>query len=146
MPATTPPEIPIPQVISRDAALDALDRVLAGQAFANASRLRDLLTFLVQRTLDPDRGRLKEQEVGAAVYGRELSYDPHTDPVVRVAARQLRFKLTDYYVTEGQADPVRIDLPKGGYIVTFTLREGTSLPNAIKRCAPDSLPAMLPPS
>jgi TolB-like protein/Flp pilus assembly protein TadD len=73
---------------------------------------------------------LKEQEVGAAVYGRELSYDPHTDPVVRVAARQLRFKLTDYYVTEGQADPVRIDLPKGGYTVTFTLREGTSLPNA----------------
>jgi TolB-like protein len=119
MSADTPGRPPI----SRAEAHDALQRVLAGQVFANAARLRDLLAFLVQRTLDAERGRLKEQEVGSAVYGREVSYDPHIDPVVRVAARQLRFKLTDYYITEGKTDPVRIELPKGGYTVTFTAQE-----------------------
>jgi TolB-like protein len=111
------------RTVPREAALDALDRVLVSKAFGGASRLRELLRFLVQRTLDADRGRLKEQEVGAAVYGRELSYDPHTDPVVRVAARQLRFKLADYYATEGQSDPVLITLPKGGYMAAFAARE-----------------------
>lgn len=109
--------------ISREAALDELRRVLASQAFANAARLRELLSFVVRRSLDSDSGRLKEQEIGATVYGRELSYDPHSDPVVRVAARQLRFKLADYYAAEGQADPVRISLPKGGYVVAFSAHE-----------------------
>jgi TolB-like protein/Flp pilus assembly protein TadD len=114
--------------ISREAALDALRRVLGSRAFANASRLRELLSFVVQRSLDSDLGRLKEQEVGAEVYGRELSYDPHSDPVVRVAARQLRFKLTDYYAVEGQVDPVRISLPKGGYVVAFTALDVPAAP------------------
>jgi TolB-like protein/Flp pilus assembly protein TadD len=122
--------------ISNEAALDALHRVLGSQAFANAARLRELLDFVVQRTLDSDLGRLKEQEVGAAVYGRELSYDPHTDPVVRVAARQLRFKLTDYYAGEGQADPVRISLPKGGYVAVFSAGEALAGPAVPETPAP----------
>ncbi len=128
MPENAPPEATPHAAISREAALDALRRVLASQAFANASRLRELLTFVARRTLDPEPGRLKEQEVGGAVYGRDLSYDPHNDPVVRVAARQLRFKLADYYAAEGQADPVRISLPKGGYAVAFAPGKAAQAP------------------
>ena len=128
MAENTTSEVHPNRTISREAALDALHRVLGSHAFANARRLRELLSFVVQRTLDSDPGRLKEQEVGAEVYGRELSYDPHNDPVVRVAARQLRFKLTDYYAVEGQADPVRISLPKGGYVVAFAAQDVVAAP------------------
>ncbi|HEX5229160.1 MAG TPA: hypothetical protein VFW44_15700 [Bryobacteraceae bacterium] len=54
------------------------------------------------------------------MFGREPDYDPRVDPVVRVQARLLRFKLHEYHVTAGQADNVRIDLPKGSYLAAFS--------------------------
>ena len=53
------------------------------------------------------------------VFGRKPSYDPRLDGVVRVEAVKLRSRLKDYYETDGAADPVRIDLPKGGYLPCF---------------------------
>ena len=45
--------------------------------------------------------------------------DPRFDGVVRVEAVKLRSRLKEYCETEGDADPVRIDLPKGGYLPCF---------------------------
>ncbi|MGO7917282.1 hypothetical protein ACC702_38380, partial [Rhizobium ruizarguesonis] len=42
------------------------------------------------------------------------------DPVVRIEAGRLRRSLERYYLVAGQQDPVRIDIPKGGYVPTFT--------------------------
>ena len=47
-----------------------------------------------------------------AVYGRNPSYDPKADSIVRAEASRLRAKLREYYDTEGQMDPLRIELPK----------------------------------
>jgi TolB-like protein len=38
---------------------------------------------------------------------------------LRVEAVKLRSRLKEYYETEGAADPIRIDLPKGGYLPCF---------------------------
>jgi serine/threonine-protein kinase len=62
----------------------------------------------VERTLEGRGDHLKEYLLGVEVFGRDGAYDPRIDPVVRVEARQLRFKLTEYYATEGRDDPVRI--------------------------------------
>ena len=40
------------------------------------------------------------------VFGREDSFDPRTDPIVRVQARRLRARLDRYYREEGHADDV----------------------------------------
>jgi hypothetical protein len=61
----------------------------------------------------------KETLLGVEVFGRNPAYDPRLDGVVRVEAVKLRSRLKDYYETEGAADPVRIDLPKGGYLPCF---------------------------
>src|SRR5262249_36049480 len=53
------------------------------------------------------------------VFDKETSFDPRVDPVVRVEAGRLRSKLREYYELEGQADSVRIDLPKGTYAPVF---------------------------
>jgi TolB-like protein/Flp pilus assembly protein TadD len=53
------------------------------------------------------------------VFARNPSYDPRVDPVVRVEARRLRYKLKEYYDTTGVADTLRITLPKGGYSLVF---------------------------
>jgi tetratricopeptide (TPR) repeat protein len=41
---------------------------------------------------------------------------------VRVQARQLRFKLREYYAGPGSAEQVRFDLPKGSYLPAFHLQ------------------------
>src|SRR6185503_14717253 len=41
---------------------------------------------------------------------------PKLDSTVRSEAARLRARLLDYYAGEGSTDPVRISLPKGGYI------------------------------
>ena len=100
----------------------ALQRVLASPAFARSDRHRRFLTFVVSETLAGHSATIKETVIAAEVYERSGSFDPQTDSLVRVEARKLRKRLDDYYVSEGAADPVRIDIPKGSYVPTFAFR------------------------
>ncbi|MCP5113413.1 MAG: hypothetical protein GY953_21475, partial [bacterium] len=54
-----------------------------------------------------------------AAFDRDASSDPRADATVRGEARRLRAKLREYYETEGQDDPVRIEVPKGSYVPAF---------------------------
>ena len=71
--------------------------------------------------------RLKESVLGVEVFERPPDYDPRADPIVRVEARRLRARLDEYYAGEGAAAPVRIEVPKGGYVPLFT---GAAVPHA----------------
>jgi len=65
-----------------------------------------------------DRDRLREQIIAEEVFGRR-DFDPQTDTIVRTQARRLRQRLSDYYRSEGQGQPVLIVIEKGGYVPTF---------------------------
>ncbi|HEY7679048.1 MAG TPA: hypothetical protein VIC04_00925, partial [Terriglobia bacterium] len=65
---------------------------------------------------------LKEYTVGLDVFGKPASYDPRQESVVRMHVGRLRQKLAEYYRTEGKDDPVIVDLPKGGFTLTFEPR------------------------
>jgi len=92
-----------------------LKRVLVSKAFRQVNRLPRFLTFIVEETLAGRGDLLKEYPVGVEVFGKESSFDPRMDPIVRVQARRLRMRLATYYQEEGQADELVIELPKGGY-------------------------------
>lgn len=100
-----------------------LDRILASTTFRQVDRLRRFLSFVVLETIEGRRDNLKEYVVGIQVFGKEPSFDPRTDPVVRVQARRLRSRLVRYYAEEGAADEVVIELPKGGYAPLFSRRQ-----------------------
>ena len=68
-------------------------------------------------------GELKEYVIGVQVFRKEESFDPRTDPIVRVQARRLRAKLVHYYQQEGPGDALVIELPKGGYAPVFRDRD-----------------------
>jgi len=51
-----------------------------------------------------------------------VSFDPAIDAIVRVEAARLRAKLREYYDREGRTDPVRFELPKGGYAIRMEWR------------------------
>jgi adenylate cyclase len=95
----------------------ALDRVLRSRCFEHAGRASDFLRFVVGKTLAGEGDRLKGHTIAVYVFGRPASFDAQSDPLVRVEALRLRQRLTEYYAGEGAADPVRLDLPRGGYAV-----------------------------
>lgn len=100
-----------------------LDRVLAADTFRQVDRLRRFLSFVVSESIAGHQNDLKEYVVGIQVFGKEASFDPRSDPVVRVQARRLRARLVKYYSEEGQGDEILIELPKGGYSPVFSRRE-----------------------
>ncbi|WP_158044841.1 hypothetical protein [Skermanella pratensis] len=104
-----------PQVIQ-----DALQRVIGSHEFINSERKRRFLKFIVQKTLAGHADQIKAYTIAVDVFGRDPSFDPGIDPVVRIEAGRLRRCLEHYYLTEGAADPVRITIPKGGYVPRFT--------------------------
>src|SRR5690349_6229286 len=102
---------------------DQLDRILRSDAFRQADRLKRFLTFIVREMTAGRGSELKEYVIGVQVFRKEESFDPRTDPIVRVQARRLRAKLVRYYREEGRADTIVIELPKGGYAPVIDRRD-----------------------
>jgi serine/threonine-protein kinase len=106
---------------------DQLARILASATFQQGDRLKRFLSFIVLEAIAGRQNELKEYVIGVQVFGKEDSFDPRTDPIVRVQARRLRAKLVTYYREEGRADELIVDLPKGGYAPVFKRREAPVL-------------------
>jgi serine/threonine-protein kinase len=104
-----------------------LSLVLKSRSFRQVDRLQRFLAFIVEETLAGRGDVLKEYPIGVDVFGKDSSFDPRMDPIVRVQARRLRIRLATYYRDEGQGDAIIIDLPKGGYSPIFRRAE-TSAP------------------
>src|SRR5262252_7609983 len=96
-----------------------LERVLASPGFARNDRLSGFLRFVVEGHLAGKDRELKESVIAVEVFGRSPGFDSRLDPVVRTEAVRLRARLSDYYLKEGKADPLVIELPKGGYVPRF---------------------------
>jgi hypothetical protein len=100
-----------------------VQRIIQSKAFRTSEVHRNLLNYLAEKSLSGTADSLKEYTVGLDVFAKPASYDPRQESVVRMHAARLRQKLAEYYRTEGLDDPVIVDLPKGGFKVTFQMRE-----------------------
>jgi serine/threonine-protein kinase len=116
--ATLPPDKLSDKVVRQQ-----LSRILASKTFLQVERLKRFVSFIVGETISGRSGDLKEYVIGVQVFGKEPSFDPRTDPIVRVQARRLRTRLARYYRDEGNNDELIVDLPKGGYAPVFRMRE-----------------------
>jgi hypothetical protein len=95
------------------------------------------MAYLAEKSLLGEAQNLKEYTVGLDVFGKPSTYDPRQESVVRMHVGRLRQKLTEYYRTEGVEDPVLLDLPKGGFALTFAPRPVPVEPEV----APPAIPA-----
>lgn len=98
---------------------EELNRVLQSQTFQKAPRLLSLLRYVAEKSLSGQTECLTEQQIGIHVFSRKPGYSSADDTIVRGSARHLRSRLEQYYREEGSHDPVRISIPKGGYVACF---------------------------
>src|SRR5215470_7713834 len=99
-----------------------IQRIVSSKAFKTSEVHRNLFNYLAEKSLAGEAHNLKEYTVGLDVFGKPASYDPRQESVVRMHVGRLRQKLAEYYRTEGVDDPVVVELPKGGFGLTFESR------------------------
>src|SRR4051812_17096955 len=95
-----------------DAARAELDRLLADPEFHCTDRNKSFLRFVAQALFKGRGESIKAYTVAVDVFGRPSSFDPTTDPIVRIEATRLRACLSSYYDLHAKEGGVRIDLPK----------------------------------
>lgn len=110
-----------PATPAAPAVRETLERLLASETFGRSERARRLLRYLVEREQAGEGDRLKGLSIAMDVFGKDGDFDASTDAVVRVQAGRLRELLDQYFANEGIAEPVRIAIPRGGYVPSYEL-------------------------
>ena len=109
-----------PLAIEAEAAHQALESILSSKHFVNAHKKKKFLRLICDFYFDGRAQELNEHILGFKVFGRDSSYNPSDDPIVRVFAHEIRKKLEAYYDNEGANDPFRLEIPAGSYQPVFT--------------------------
>lgn len=122
----------------------ALERITSRPPLARSARLSSLLSYVVEETLADRADRIIAYTIAIDVFGKEESFDPTVDTIVRVEAGRLRRRLAEYYGDAGAEDPVEIGIPKGGYAATFRYRAGEAAVFAAQRADRGPAIAVLP--
>ncbi|HZQ43575.1 MAG TPA: hypothetical protein VFA99_10000 [Acidobacteriaceae bacterium] len=94
-------------------------RAVASRHFARSPLLSNFLLYIVAETIQGRSDQITEHEIGVHVFDRPAHYRTLEDNIVRSYARQLRRRLTDYFLQEGSFERLHIEIPLGGYIPIF---------------------------
>ena len=100
-----------------------MERVLASEEFHESDRLQSILRYVIEETLAGRAEGIKATTIAVEVFGRDIDSNSEPSSIVRVSAARLRRKLSHYYASSGQHDPVRIVIDTGSYVPTFTPNE-----------------------
>ena len=98
----------------------ALEQVLQSVTFLRASQVRNFLRYVCEMELAGRGATLHEYLIGVEALGRPTAYSTDEDSTVRRRAYALRHKLTQVYAGELANAKIRIDVPKGSYVPTFS--------------------------
>ena len=118
------------RAVSTDAVRAELARVLASPRFDASERNRHFLAHVVEEALAGRTDRVKAYTIATEVFGRDPTFDPQLDSIVRIEAGRLRRCLERYYLTDGRTSRLRIDIPRGGYAPVFTATEPVPPPRS----------------
>ena len=100
-----------------------VEQILASPDFDASRRSKEFFRFIVEEALAGRGEELTQAAIATSVFGRRDDFDAVVDPIVRIQAGRLRRSLERYYLLSGKHDAVRIALPRGTYVPTFTSRE-----------------------
>ncbi len=94
-------------------------RVAASKRLSKSDRLPRFLLYICEQTLTGNSHSITEQRIGTFIFNRPTDYNPGEDNIVRSYARILRKRLDEYFESEGSHEPMRMVIPRGGYVPLF---------------------------
>ncbi len=115
-------------VIVEQSCRELVERIVNSNDFRRARRLRDFLSYVVDRKFAGTAEELTEAQIGQRVFHRPATYNPAEDSIVRTEARNLRQRLERYFAGAGLGEPILLEIPKGGYTPVFRFREAAAAP------------------
>ena len=118
----------LPAVGSPGERRELVRRIVNSPTFLRSERLGKLLTYVCDLALNGREAEINEQKIGQAVFGRSRDYDSAVDGIVRSQASRLRQRLELYYQQEGADEPIRVAIPRGGYVPVFEKKAGSARP------------------
>jgi hypothetical protein len=104
-----------------------LAAVLASDLFKRSPKLSRLLVYLCEKCFRGLAEEITEFGIGVDALGRDASFDPQQDALVRVDTHHLRKRLKRYYESEGSDHVIQIVLPGGSYVPQFVPRAEAAL-------------------
>jgi hypothetical protein len=133
--STTPSRVPFDG--SRDDLLSSQEwqlalRVAASKKLCKSELLPRFLLYVCEQRLKENTHEITEQRIGTQIFNRAANYNPGEDNIVRSYARLLRKRLDEYFESEGHDEPIRIVIPRGGYVPIFLPRFAAQDPQNIE--------------
>ncbi len=119
-----------------------LEILLRSPHFVGATRLKELLAFLVRRSAR-EPSAITEREIAVEVFLKKADFNARSSSAVRTAVGRLRSKLREYYNREHANDLLIIEVPEGTYSPSFTaVRLREELPEIPVALTPETEPAI----
>ena len=94
-------------------------RVAASKGIHKSELLPRFLLYVCEQQLMGKAHEISEQRIGTQIFNRPRDYNPGEDNIVRSYARMLRKRLDEYFEGQGSGEPIRIVIPRGGYVPVF---------------------------
>lgn len=111
--------MPSPITVTEEEKRDALEKLLASASFRKHEQLQRFLRYVCELEMAGQSSGIHEYQIGVDVFGKPVGYSTGEDTTVRSRAHSVRKKLQEYYESEAPDSPIRIEMPKGGYVPEF---------------------------
>jgi len=96
----------------------AIDAITTHRLFRRSPLMCAFLRYVASETLAGRAARISAYSVAVDALKRDPTFDPQTDPSVRVLAKRLRDSLNAYYSSEKNYE-VMVIMEPGSYVPTF---------------------------
>ncbi|MBY5412453.1 hypothetical protein HFO98_29235 [Rhizobium leguminosarum] len=116
------------RVVSEEEARSEAERLLADPRLHVSDRHRAFLRYIVDARFEGRSDTIKAYSIAIDVFNRPASFDPSSDPIVRIEATRLRESLQKYYGQIADEPGARLDIPRGRYVPVFVERDHPSCP------------------
>lgn len=130
-------------VCEADARSEA-ERLLADPRLHVSERHRAFLSYIIDAFFDGRAETVKAYSIAVDVFNRPTTFDPSSDPIVRIEAARLRESLQKYYEEIRNEPGTRLEIPRGRYIPVFIQRDSPPCPQESKEVIADPVPPGLP--
>jgi adenylate cyclase len=98
-----------------------LRRILDSRELAASPKLAGLLEYLTSKAPESGSKGLGQYDIAVDGLGYASDFDPSTNPSVRIMVGRLRRAIRRYYDKSGAQDPIKFRIPKGSYVIAFSV-------------------------